>query len=374
MKKLCSILLSLSMSVSLAACSNVNSDTKSGNEAEKTASPASAQKLQSDAANAKGDNLDGSAYTVAVLADGAGFGTQSFNDVALAGAERAKTDFNIKVVQLEVSETADIANGLRNLAQQGVNMIITPSSTAKDAVETVSEEYPDTWFAVLDISIDSLPNVVSAQYREQEAAFLLGYLGAKLSQSHKLGYVGGIDGIIQQRCVQGYAAGAKYADKNVEVTSTFTGSFSDVGKGKEIATSLYNKGIDYIAPFAGACNLGVFQAAKEAGADKWSFGAANGQFEQMPDKIVASQVKRIDNVAYTLIKQLIAGELEAGHHEYGLKEGGVDLMYSPETAMSQVVSDALKQEVETLRSDIIAGKLVCPATAEQYESFLKTLS
>ena len=66
-------------------------------------------------------------------------------------------------------------------------------------------------------------------------------------------------------------AGAWYSNPEVKVTSSYTGSFSDVGKGKEIATMMFSDGCDYVAPSAGACNLGVFQASKEAGADKWSF-------------------------------------------------------------------------------------------------------
>ena len=73
-------------------------------------------------------------YKVALMADGAGFGSQSFNDVALEGLEKAKADFGIELTTLEVKEVADFANSLRSLAQQGCDLIITPSSTIKDAV------------------------------------------------------------------------------------------------------------------------------------------------------------------------------------------------------------------------------------------------
>ena len=323
-----------------------------------------------DSAGADGGAGDaGKTYKVAVLAEGAGFGTQSFNDVALEGAERAANDFGIEVIKLEVKEIADLENSLRSLAQQGCDMVITPSSTIKDAVSMVAPEYPDMKFGLLDTQIEGYDNVASASYREQEAAFLLGALGGYLTETNKLGYVGGISGVIQDRFQYGYEAGVKYANPDAEVTSLYTGSFSDVGKGKEIATMMYSDGCDYIAPSAGACNLGVFQAAQEAGDGKWSFGAANGQFNQMPDKIIASQVKRVDNIAYDMIKSMIEGTFKGEGKEYGLKEGGVDLMYSTEEGMADKVPQEIKDKVEALREQIINGELTPPATKEAYDAF-----
>ena len=185
--------------------------------------------------------------------------------------------------------------------------------------------------------------MVSSSYREHEAAFLLGALGGYLTKTNKIGFIGGVSGVIQDRFQYGYMAGAWYSNQDVKVTSSYTGSFSDVGKGKEIATMMFSDGCDYVAPSAGACNLGVFQASKEAGADKWSFGAANGQFNQMPDKIVASQVKRVDNVAYSMVEKMVNGTLKGEKSEYGLKDGGVDLMYS--TAVSYTHLDVYKRQL-----------------------------
>ena len=55
---------------------------------------------------AGGDEDDGT-VTVALLADGAGFGTQSFNDVALEGLQRAEQELGIKLITLEVKEVSD---------------------------------------------------------------------------------------------------------------------------------------------------------------------------------------------------------------------------------------------------------------------------
>lgn len=343
MKKLLALALAGIMAASLAACGGANTEKEA--EGEKPA------------------------YTIAVLADGAGFGTHSFQDVALEGAERAASDFNLKLIKLEVKEVADLTNSLRSLGQQGCDLVITAGATVKDAFMEVAPEYPDMKFALLDERIEGLENVASSSYREQEAAFLLGALGGYMTKTNKIGFVGGISGVIQDRFQFGYEAGAKYVNPDVEITSLYTGSFGDVGKGKEIATMMYSDGCDFIAPTAGACNLGVFQAAQEAGDGKWSFGAANGQFEQMPDKIVASQVKRIDNVAYAVIESLVNGTFKGEGREYGLKEGGVDLMYSTEESMQEKVPQEIKDKLEELRQKIIDGEIVPPVNEDEYNAF-----
>ncbi|OUQ20098.1 hypothetical protein B5E84_05015 [Lachnoclostridium sp. An14] len=318
---------------------------------------------------AGGEEDDGT-VTVALLADGAGFGTQSFNDVALEGLQRAEQELGIKLITLEVKEVSDLQNSLRSLAQLS-DMIITPSSTVKDAVIEVSQEFPDVYFGLLDMEIEGYENIASSSYREQEAGFLLGALGAKLTQTGQIAYVGGVSGVIQDRCQWGYTAGAYYIDPDVKVTSTYVGSFSDVGKGLEIASALYSSGCDYIAPFAGAANLGVFRASSQAGEEKWAFGAANGQFNQMPDKIVASQVKRVDNVAYSLVESLLDGTLKGNEPQnYGVKEGGVDLMYSTEPVMQDFVPQEIKDEIDELRDQVIAGEIDIPVNQEEFETWV----
>ena len=309
-----------------------------------------------------GDEVD---IKVGIVADGAGFGSQSFNDIALTGTKKATDEFGIELLQMEVKEESDKANTLRTLVGQGVNLFIIPGSGMLDAVKEVAQEYPDAKFAVLDTGIEGVDNITSAEYREHEAAFLLGSLGALLTETKKLGFIGGIRGEIQDRFEYGYKAGAQYIDPSIEVISSYTGTFNDVGKGKEIANMMYKQGIDYIAPTAGACNLGVFQAANEA--NMKCFGAADGQFHNMPDNILASQVKYIDNVAYTVIKDLVNGNFAGGQvKEYGIAEDGVGLLYTSNEELLKVVPDEVKEQIKEIEEQIKSGEIIVPKNEQEF--------
>jgi len=347
MKKIIASVMAIALTASLAACGSKETPATPTTPSQKT-------------------------FKVALVADGAGLGSQSFNDVALEGLEKAKADFGIELTTLEVKEAADLANSLRSLAQQGIDLIVTPSSSIKDAVTEVSKEYPDTYFGLLDIQVEGLNNVISSSYREHESAFLLGALGASISKTKQIGYVGGISGVIQNRFQYGFMAGANHIDPSVGVKVSYVGSFSDVGKGKEIAAIMYSDGADFIATAAGAGNLGVFQAAVEAGAEKYAFGAANGQFHLMPEEIIASQVKRVDNVAYSIVKSLVEGTIKGGTKtEYGLKDGGVDLYYTSNEALLKLIPEETKAKIEELRKGINDGTIAVPNDEATYNSFKK---
>ena len=307
---------------------------------------------------------------IAIVATGAGFGTQSFNDVALDGVKKASSVFNLEMIPIEVSEISDLPDSLRTLVAQGVNFIVLPDAETVDAAIEVSEEYPDVKFALLDTAVDGYESIASAQYREQEAAFLLGALGSMLSETKHIGFVGGVSGEIQDRFEYGYLAGAHFADSQVKVTTSYTGSFSDVGKGKEIATMMYGKGVDYIAPTTGAGNLGVFQAASEAGLKV--FGAADGQFDKMPDNIVASQVKNIGNVIYNIIQETIEREFPGDESkEYGIVEGGVGLLYTPEEQLFETIPMEVLNRIVEIEEAIINGEISVPTNKEEFENFIK---
>ena len=245
------------------------------------------------------------------------------------------------------------------------------SSSRPTPIRTPSRpEYPDVYFVSPDCAISDLENVASAFYREQEAAFLLGALGGKLTKSNKLAFIGSNSNVIMNRFDYGFQAGVKYVNPKATVTSTQTGSYTDVNKGKEIANMLYDQGVDYIAPAAAACNVGVFQASSERGGNCWTFGAADGQFHLMPDRIVASQVKRVDNTCYRFLKEIAEGNFKGGTPvEMGLKEEGVDLLYTTNETLKATIPQETIDQVEALRKDVIDGKIKVPATKEEFDSF-----
>lgn len=168
----------------------------------------------------------------------------------------------------------------------------------------------------------------------------------------------------------GYSCGAGYVNPDVEASVAYVGNFNDVNKAKELATMLCDQGNDWLVPAAGASNLGVFQAVSEKGEGQFTMGAADGQFHLMPEKIVASQVKMIDNVCYMIIEDMLNDKAYLGQSlDLGLKEEGVGILYNPDEDIAGIISDETKTKIDELTRDIIDGRIVVPKTAEELAAF-----
>ena len=237
----------------------------------------------------------------------------------------------------------------------------------------VAEEYPNVKFLYLADALPGYKNIASTVYAEQEGAFLIGALAGLLTKTDNVGSVAAIKGdTVQERFTYGFTAGAKYVNPSVTVQNGYTNSYSDINKGGEIASVMYKKGADIVSTFAGACNLGVFNAANDAGDGKYCFGAAKGQFDKMPNKIIASLVKPVDQTVETVIGQYIeSGELETDDIlSLGLSNNGVIVRYTNmNDELLKLITPEIQAKLDEIKADILSGKIVPPQTEQEYKDF-----
>lgn len=298
------------------------------------------------------------------------FGTQSFNDDVLAGLTLAQKELNITPMPLEVPEVADVANSLRTLIGQDCKLIVVPSASFRDGMEEVAAEYADVKFLYLAEVMEGGANIMSVQYKEEQGSFLAGALAGLMTKTNKVGAVIATSEPLQLRYQYGYMAGVKAVNPNCEVQVATTNSYQDVGKGKEVANVMYSKGADFVGTYSGACNLGVFEAAKDAGEGRYAFGASNGQFDKMPDKILASVVKPIDQAIFSIVKDYLAGTFDTTTPKLlGIKENGVTLLYTNNEELLKIIPADTKTKMDDITAKIISGEIVVPTVEEEYKSF-----
>jgi basic membrane protein A and related proteins len=207
------------------------------------------------------------AFLPAIVYDVGGKADKSFNEAAYRGAQRFQSETGIAVREFEITGETQRAQAFANMARRGASIIVGVGFTQRAALETVARQYPDRKFTLID-TVSDLPNVQSAVFREQEGSFLVGVLAALASKSHKLGFVGGMDIPLIRRFAAGYAAGARYADPDVQIFVNMTGTtpaaWQDPARGAELARSQFERGADVVYAAAGTTGLGVLQAAADA--------------------------------------------------------------------------------------------------------------
>ena len=187
------------------------------------------------------------------------------------------------------------------------------------------------------------------------------------SKTGTIGFVGGVEIDLIKKFEAGYIAGAKAVNPDIQVVSKyvsqppdFTG-FNNAAAGKEIAAQMYAGGADVVYHAAGATGLGVFEAAKDAGApgSVWAIGVDSDQYLTVsPDLqpyILTSMVKHVDVAVYETIKAETEGTFKGDVEEFDLARGGVDYATS-----GDFLSADTKAKIDDFKAKIISGEITVP--------------
>jgi basic membrane protein A and related proteins len=315
----------------------------------------------------------GDAVDVGIVFDLGGRGDKSFNDGAYLGAERAQKELGVRVRFIEPGEGSDRESGLRLLAAEGMDIVIGVGFIFTDDITQLAREYPKTHFAGVDYSLSTdkngniiqpPANLAALKFREEQGSFLVGAIAALVGKSKKVGFVGGMNFPLIHKFEAGYTAGVKQVCPDCEVLVQYAGvtpeAFRNPGKGKELALSQYQQGVNVIFHASGSTGLGVFEAARQTG--KLAIGVDADQYNEAPGYVLTSMVKRVDNAVYDAIKRVKENRFKGGIYEYGLAEDGVGYVYDEHN--KNLIPPDVRARVEALKQEIIAGRIVVPSTRQ----------
>jgi basic membrane protein A len=311
------------------------------------------------------------AVTVGLVLDVGGLGDKSFNDGAYRGAERAEKTLGAHVRLIEPGEGTDREAGLRLLAAEKMDLVTGVGFIFTDDITQLAGEYPTTNFAGVDYSVAEdkegkpilpPPNVAALKFKEEEGSFLVGAIAALAGRSKKVGFVGGMDVPLIHKFEAGYRAGVLAVCPDCSVIVQYAGvtpdAFRNPGKGKELALSQYQQGVNVIYHASGSTGLGVFEAARQTG--KYAIGVDADQYAEAPGRILTSMVKGIDVAVYDMITKVKTHTFKGGIYTFGLAQNGVGYVYDEHNRA--LIPDSVRSRVEQLKADIIAGRIVVPST------------
>ena len=312
--------------------------------------------------------------TAALITDTGGIDDRSFNQSAWEGLQAWGEENNVEKGSdgfnyFQSSNESDYIPNIDQALNAGFGTIFGIGYKLQPAIAQQAASNPDTNFVIIDDAADG-DNIVSATFKDHEAAYLAGIAASYSTETNKVGFIGGVEGEVIGRFEAGFLAGveagAKELDKEVEVLNQYAGDFSAPDKGRSIAQGMYSQGADIIYHASGGTGNGVFQEAKarnESGDEKvWVIGVDRDQADegkynkdgQEENFTLTSTLKGVGTVVQDLAQKSADGEFPGGDHvDYGLKEGSVDL------TDGQLSEDA-KEAVKQVKQDIIDGKIDVP--------------
>jgi basic membrane protein A len=303
------------------------------------------------------------AARVGLVFDVGGRGDKSFNDAAYAGLARARAELGASVEYVEPMDADDRVSALRLFAARGFDLVIGVGYMFSRDIDEVARDYEAVRFACVDYAPPergAVPgNVVGLGFREEEGAFLVGAAAALSSQTGRVGFVGGMDIPLIRKFERGYRAGVRAVCPTCTVTAAYAGStpnaFRDPAKGEALATAQYAQGVDVIFHASGTTGHGVFVAAHRL--RRFAIGVDADQYDEMPDAVLTSMIKRVDVAVFDTIHDVAAGRFVRGDNgirAFAVADRGID--WVSRGAHARHLRPAVIERVEALRREIASGQ------------------
>ena len=293
--------------------------------------------LEDDCA-ALGDVQAPDGFTVGLVTDIGKVDDGTFNQFAYEGALGALECFGISEDNWSFIETvseADYAANLATALEADPDVLITVGFLLADATEEAAIANPDVNFIGIDQFKDPYPdNMVGVLFNEHEGGFMAGAFAAALSQSGVVGVVGGREDVPPVvKFVNGYSAGAKSVNPDIDVLEIYNESFVDPAKGASDAAQFLGEGADVIFGAGGKTGSGAVQAAAEAGA--WGIGVDQDEYFTTfssgsapgSEFLATSAVKRVDLSVLRNIGAVIDGSFAGGIYALTAENDGIT--YAP---------------------------------------------
>jgi basic membrane protein A len=294
---------------------------------------------------------------VGLVTDIGGLNDRSFNQLANEGLERAKSELGVEGRVLTSESDADYVPNLSSLAQQKYDLVIGVGFLMSDAITTVSKQFPDTNFAIIDYSQAALEgkpaNVRGLLFKENEAGYLAGYLAALVVKEKGgdpvFSSVGGQKIPPVDAYIAGYQAAIKKVLPNATTLNDYSQDFVDQAKCKEIALNHIAEGAQVVFQVAGQCGLGALDAAKEKSRLGIGVDADQGY---LGDFILTSAQKKVDVAVFDTAKAVQDETFKGGEDQiFDLKSDGVQL--GKLNADGQPFAD----QIDEIKQQIIDGEI-----------------
>ena len=299
---------------------------------------------------------------ISLVTDVGRLNDRSFNQLAYQGLLRAERQLRIRKQVFESRSPQDYTPNLRQGATTGSALTVAVGFLLAGDLNTVAQQYPQRRFAIIDFPQEALankpPNVRGLLFKSEQAGCLVGHIAVRQLLAEKrrpiLSAVGGIKLPSVDAFIAGYRFCARRTSRRARVLIGYSQSFTDNAKCKEIALNHISRGANAVFQVAGGCGLGALSAARER--RKWGIGVDADQ-AYLGSHMLTSAVKRVDESVYQSIQAVQRGTFRGGMNAtFSLRNKGVGY-----GRVSRRVSKSIRASAETLKKQIIAGRVKPPA-------------
>ena len=253
-----------------------------------------------------------------------------------------------------VPETSECEAVLRQLCDEGYNVIYATSFGHGEWVEKVAKDYPNVYFghATGYITGNNYGNYMGRVY---EARYLAGIVAAMNSKSGKIGYVAAMQIPEVIRGINAFTLGVRSVNPKATVEVIWTNTWFDVTIEKSAALELINKGCDLIAQHCDSTAPQI--AAQEKGVKAIGYNSSTP--DAAPKAYLTAPLFHWDVFYKQDLEAIMAGTWKGISYWEGLDKGMVsldDLTKNCAAGTAEAV-EAAKAKIISGEIDIFAGEL-----------------
>jgi len=300
---------------------------------------------------------------IAIAYEVGGRGDNGINDLAAKGLERAIKKHNISRLdvreQITDGSLGDRITRVRFLARNKYQLIICVGADYADTVRRISNEFPNTQFAIIDDESVAMTNVSNLSFATHEGIYLAGAALAVRSKSRKIGFIADKSDPSAARYANVFAKGAAAGNSKVKVSSKLLDANfeneikAQVNAGIDQIFSTWSKSDEVISNIASlnrpTTPILISGLLPEQYFLNFSAGKKNQylvvqkRFDLAVEQIIAAEL------ANKNILEILDGKKGIYGHRYNLKDGGV--------TVKVVSGQAFSARVQTISANLKAGRI-----------------
>ena len=252
---------------------------------------------------------------------------------------------------------ADEADALRDYASQGYNIVLGHSGRFVSSMEEVAPDFPKVQFIAVSGNEGQAPNVMSIDWNNAQFGCQLGLLAARMSKTHKVAGVYGLQGVPN---ITAQAGGFRdcATEAGAKVTIIYIKDMEDSAEAKEAALSLIDQGADVLTGKLNAAEAGLVEAAKEK--HVYVTGRGYDQTKIAPDLVLTNILEDWPSMIGNVADQVKAGKLFGSFVQYGYNTApvtGASFGYAPGQVFNPIVPASVVKEIDAMGANFASGKL-----------------
>lgn len=311
-----------------------------GGGTETTAAPTTAATTEESKGIAKEDLKVGFVFIGEINDEG-------FNQAHNAG-RLAIEEMGIETAYIEnVPENADCEKAIRDLIDQGCNLIYTCSYGFMDWTEKVAKEFPEVKFSHFS-GYKTLDNMATYMGKAEQPRYLSGIAAGLRTESNKIGYVAAMPIPECIRGINAFALGVQSVNPEATIEVVWTNTWFDPAVEKQAALELLNKGCDVMAQHQDTTAAQI--AAEEKGA--WAIGYNSPSASAAPKAYLTAPLYNWPTYYVNDVQKVLDGTWTGSKYWGGMEDGLVSL-----DALTENCAEGTEEAVAAAEEGILSGDL-----------------